>query len=67
MVHTWRIEIAAKNFHIEMYLRFNLGPLHHSDVLINEILAFDTNKTYLRVETDPKNLVTKDVNKSCYI
>ena len=42
-----------------MYLRFNLGPLHLSDGLINEILAFDANKTYLRVGTDPNSKVKK--------
>ena len=47
-----------------MYLRFNLGPLHLSDGLINEILAFDANKTYLRVGTDPNRLTTKNVYKS---
>ena len=51
-------------FNIEMYLRFNLGPLHLSDGLINEILAFDANKTYLRVGTDPNRLTTKNVYKS---
>ena len=56
--------LKHNNFNIEMYLRFNLGPLHLSDGLINEILAFDTNKTYLRVGTDPNRLTTKNVHKS---
>ena len=38
--------LQPKNFNIEMYLRFNLPTLHHSDGLINEVLAFD--KKYLQ-------------------
>ena len=33
--------LQPKNFNIEMYLRFNLPTLHHSDGLVNEVLAFD--------------------------
>ena len=38
------------DFNIEIYLRFNLPPLHHSDGLANEVLAFDKKKTYKRGE-----------------
>ena len=39
------------------YLRFNLGPLHHSDGLVNEIVASDTNKNdQKRLVTSPKML-----------
>ena len=30
-----------RNFNVVMYLRVSLGALHHSDGLINEIVAFD--------------------------
>ena len=33
--------LYPRNFNIEMYLRINLRALHHSDGLINEIVAFD--------------------------
>ena len=33
--------LYPRNFNMEMYLRVNLRALHHSDGLINEIVAFD--------------------------
>ena len=45
--------LQPKNFNIEMYLRFNLPTLHHSDGLINEFLAFDTKR------------LTKEEKKDC--
>ena len=50
-----------------MYLRFNLGPLHHSDGLVNEFLAFDTKKTYKRGEKRIARLPSKDITKSSTI
>ena len=45
--------LQPKNFNIEMYLRFNLPTLHHSDGLVNEVLAFD------------KKRLTKGEKKDC--
>ena len=54
--------LQPKNFNIEICLSLrDVGLLHHSDGLINEILEFDSN---LRIGTDPQRLVTKDVNTS---
>ena len=46
-----------------MYWRFNLGPLHHSDGLVNEFLAFDTKETYKRGEKRIARLPSKDITK----
>ena len=48
---------------MEMYFRVNFGALHHSDGLINEIVAFDPNKLYLRKETRLSKIVSKDTHK----
>ena len=50
-----------------MYLRFNLGPLHHSDGLVNEYLAFDTKKTYKRGEKRIAKLPSKNITKNSSI
>ena len=59
--------LQPKNFNTEMYLRFNLPPLHHSDGLVNEVLAFDSNKTYVRKGSRLSKIVSQDVNKSAAI
>mgnify|MGYP001479848602 CR=1 FL=1 len=59
--------LQPKNFNIEMYLRFNLGPLHHSDGLIKEILAFDSKKTYIMTGTIASRMASKEVGKSSAI
>ena len=59
--------LNPKNFNMEMYLRVNLGALHHSDGLINEIAAFDPNKLYLRKEARLSKIVSKDTNKSASV
>ena len=42
--------LQPENFNIEIYLKFNLGPLHLLDNFVKEILAFDSTKSYLRKE-----------------
>ena len=59
--------LQPKNFNIEMYLRFNLGPLHHSDGLVKEVLAFDTKKTYIMTGTIASRMASKEVGKSSAI
>jgi hypothetical protein len=53
------------SFNIEMYLKFNLGPLHLLDNFVKEILASDSTKSYLKKEQAKiRRLVTTDLNKS---
>ena len=59
--------LQPKNFNIEMYLRFHLPTLHHSDGLVNEVLAFDTKKTCKRGEKRIARLPSKDITKSSTI
>ena len=59
--------LQPENFNTEMVLRFNLGPLHHSDGLIAEILAFDATKIYVRKGTRLDKITSQDVNKSSAI
>ena len=57
--------LQPENFNIEMYLKFNLGPLHLLDNFVKEILASDSSQSYLRKEQAKKRrLVTNDLNKS---
>ena len=57
--------LQPENFNIEMYLKFNLGPLHLLDNFVKEILASDSTKSYLRKEQYKiSRLVTNDLNKS---
>ena len=42
--------LQPENFNNEMYLKFNLGPLHLLDNFVKEILASDSTKSYLRKE-----------------
>ena len=59
------LENQPENFNIEMYLKFNLGPLHLLDNFVKEILASDSSQSYLRKEQAKKRrLVTNDLNKS---
>ena len=55
--------LQPENFNTEMVLRFNLGPLHHSDGLIAEILAFDATKIYVRKGNRLDKITSQDVNK----
>ena len=59
--------LQPENFNTEMVLRFNLGPLYHSDGLIAEILAFDATKIYVRKGTRLDKITSQDVNKSSTI
>ena len=52
---------------MEMFLRFNLGPLHKLEGLVAEVLAFDSSKRFFRKETRMSKLISKDVNKSASI
>ena len=52
---------------MEMVLRFNLGPLHLLDNLIEEIFTSESSKTYVRKETKISRLITKDLNKSAAV
>ena len=57
--------LQPEKFNIEMYLKFNLGPLHLLDTFVKEILASDSSQSYLRKEQAKKRrLVTNDLNKS---
>ena len=57
--------LQPENFNIEIYLKFNLGPLHLLDNFVKEILASDSTKSYLRKEQAKiSRLVTNDLNKS---
>ena len=42
--------MKPENLSIEMYLKFNLGPLHLLDNFVKEIRASDSTKSYLRKE-----------------
>ena len=56
--------LQPKNFNIEMYLRFNLPTLHHSDV--DEVLAFDK-KDLQKGRKRIARLPSKDITKSSTI
>ena len=57
--------LQPENFNIEMYLKFNLGPLHLLDNFVKEILASESTKSYLRKEKAKiSRFVTNDLNKS---
>ena len=51
----------------ELVLRFNLGPLHLLNGLIDEVLALGTTKSYLRQAIYIGKTVTKDLKKSATI
>ena len=50
-----------------MYLRFDLGPIHLLDGLIDEIMHSDSSKSYIRKENKLSRVVSKNVNKSAAI
>ena len=47
---TRNCNLGPENFSNEMILRVNLGPLHLMGNLIDEILALDNEKLYVRIE-----------------
>ena len=59
--------LEPQYFNMEMVLRFNLGPLHLMDNLIDEVLKIDPGKSYIRKETNISQIVSKDINKSAAI
>ena len=50
-----------------MYLRFDLGPIHLLDGLIDEIMRTDSSKSYIRKKNKLSRVVSKNVNKSAAI
>ena len=57
--------LQPENFNIEMYIKFNLGPLHLLNNFVKEILASDSSQSYLRkVQAMTMKLVTNDLSKS---
>ena len=56
------------NKHNQLVLRVNLGPLNELKGLINEVLASDPDRSYLRKEDRISQLAaSKDVHKSAAI
>ena len=56
--------LGPENFSNEIILRVNLGPLHLMGNLIDEILASDNTKLYVRIEKRLKQLSHKDKDKT---
>ena len=54
--------LDPENFSKELVLNFNLGPLKDLDGLIDEVLALDSAKSYLRKQVTIGR--TGDLNKS---
>ena len=59
--------LEPQYFNMEMVLRVNLGPLHLMDNLINEVIANDPGKSYVRKGSVLSRVVSKDLNKSAAI
>ena len=56
--------LDPENFSKELVLNFNLGPLKDLDGLIDEVLALDSAKSYLRKQVTIGRTATGDLNKS---
>ena len=56
--------LDPENFSKELVLNFNLGPLKDLDGLIDEVLALDSAKSYLRKQVEIGRTTTGDLNKS---
>ena len=56
--------LDPENFSKELVLNFNLGPLKDLDGLIDEVLALDSAKSYLRKQVEIGRTTTRDLNKS---
>ena len=56
--------LHPENFSKELVLNFNLGPLKDLDGLIDEVLALDSAKSYLRKQVTIGRTATGDINKS---
>ena len=56
--------LDPENFSKELVLNFNLGPLKDLDGQIDEVLALDSAKSYLRKQVTIGRTATGDLNKS---
>ena len=56
--------LGPENFSKELVLNFNLGLLKDLDGLIDEVLALDSAKSYLRKQVEIGRTTTGDLNKS---
>ena len=56
--------LDPENFSKELVLNFNLGPLKDLDGLIDEVLALDSAKSYLRKQVTIGRTATGDLDKS---
>ena len=59
--------LEPRYFSMEIYLRFNLGPLHLMKDLIKEVLSDKNSKSYIRKGEDASQFTTKDINKNSTI
>ena len=59
--------LDPENFSKELVLNFNLGPLKDLDGLIDEVLALDSAKSYLRKQVTIGRTATGDLNKSAVL
>ena len=59
-----RCYLDPEYFSKELVLNFNLGPLKDLDGLIDEVLALDSAKSYLRKQVTIGRTATGDLNKS---
>ena len=59
--------LDPENFSKELVLNFNLGPLKDLDGLIDEVLALDSAKSYLRKQVEIGRTTTGDLNKSAVV
>ena len=59
--------LEPRYFSMEIYLRFNLGPLHLMKDLIKEVLSDKNSKSYTRKGEDASQFTTKDINKNSTI
>ena len=56
--------LEPEYFNMEMVLRVNLGPLHLLDNLVDEVMATDPGKSYVRKGGVISKISSKDFNKS---
>ena len=61
---TRNCNLGPENLCNEIILRVNLRPLHLMGNLIDEILALDNEKLYVRIEKKLKQLPHKDKDKT---
>ena len=60
----FQIFLDPDNFSNQFVSNFNLGPLKDLDGLIDEVLALDSAKSYLRKQVKIGRTSTGDLNKS---